>query len=83
MSNIKILGKINYEKLPKLYNENDIKIYASKFKHLEWQCWGYEMWLPILATKNKISKEDFIICWFFCKDTVSDIKDGSYQNNRK
>ena len=28
--NVKILGKISYEKLPQLYKQNDIKIYASK-----------------------------------------------------
>ena len=78
MSNrVKILGKINYEKLPKLYNENDIKIYASKS-----ETFGMTMLeamkcgLPILATKNKISTEILSSAGFFCKDTVSDIKDG-------
>ncbi len=76
-NNVKILGKINYEKLPKLYNKNDIKIYASKS-----ETFGMTMLeamkcgLPILATKNQISSEILSSAGFFCKDTVNDIKDG-------
>ena len=55
---VKILGKVNYKKLPHLYNQHDIKIYASKS-----ETFGMTMLeamkcgLPILATKNQISYE--------------------------
>ena len=32
--NVKILGKVNYDKLPDLYNQHDIKIYTSNLKLL-------------------------------------------------
>ncbi|MDC0925443.1 glycosyltransferase [Candidatus Pelagibacter sp.] len=74
---VKILGKVNYEKLPDLYNQHDIKIYASKS-----ETFGMTMLeamkcgLPILATKNQISTEILSNAGFFCKDTVEDIKIG-------
>jgi len=84
--NVKILGKINYEKLPYLYNQHDIKIYASKS-----ETFGMTMLeamkcgLPILATKNQISTEILSGAGFFCKDTVGDIKTGILKiiNNKK
>ena len=69
--NVKILGTINYEKLPFLYNQHDIKIYASKS-----ETFGMTMLeamkcgLPILATRNQISTEILSGAGFFCKDTV-------------
>ena len=75
--NVKILGKISYEKLPQLYKQNDIKIYASKS-----ETFGMTMLeamkcgLPILATNNQISKEILSSAGFFCKDTSNDIKDN-------
>jgi len=77
LNNVKIFGKINYEKLPDLYNQHDIKIYASKS-----ETFGMTMLeamkcgLPILATKNQISTEILSSAGFFCKDTVEDIKIG-------
>ena len=76
-NDVKILGKVNYEKLPHLYNQHDIKIYASKS-----ETFGMTMLeamkcgLPILATKNQISHEVLSSAGFFCKDTENDIKDG-------
>ena len=75
--NVKILGKINYEKLPNLYNQHDIKIYASKS-----ETFGMTMieamkcGLPILATRNQISLEILSDAGFFCKDTIGGIKTG-------
>ena len=75
--NVKIVGKVNYKKLPHLYNQHDIKIYASKS-----ETFGMTMLeamkcgLPILATKNEISYEILSSAGFFCKDTVDDIKYG-------
>ena len=66
--NVKILGKISYEKLPQLYKQNDIKIYASKS-----ETFGMTMLeamkcgLPILATNNQISKEILSSAGFFAK----------------
>ena len=84
--NVKILGKVNYEKLPNLYNQHDIKIYASKS-----ETFGMTMLeamkcgLPILAVRNPISIEILSSAGFFCKDTVGDIKAGILNiiNNRQ
>ena len=84
--NVKILGKINYEKLPYLYNQHDIKIYASKS-----ETFGMTMieamkcGLPILATRNQISTEILSSAGFFCKDTAKDIQAGILKiiNNKK
>jgi glycosyltransferase involved in cell wall biosynthesis len=76
-NDVKILGKVNYEKLPELYNKHDIKIYASKS-----ETFGMTMLeamkcgLPILATKNQISYEVLSSAGFFCKETENDIRDG-------
>ncbi len=74
---VKILGKVNYEKLPNLYDKSDIKIYASKS-----ETFGMTMLeamkcgLPVLSTKNQISEEILSNAGFFCKNTVDDIKNG-------
>ena len=74
---VKILGKVNYQNLPKLYNEHDIKVYASKS-----ETFGMTMLeamkcgLPILATKSQISKEILKNAGFFCENTTSGIKNG-------
>ena len=74
---VQILGKVNYEKLPDLYNQHDIKIYASKS-----ETFGMTMLeamkcgLPVLATKNLISSEILSNAGFYCKDTIKEIKIG-------
>jgi len=83
--NVKILGRVNYTKLPMLYNSHDIKIYASKS-----ETFGMTMLeamkcgLPILAIKNKISSEILSSAGFFCKNNVYDIKSNlSYMINNQ
>lgn len=77
IKNVKVLGKVEYKKLPKLYRQHDIKIYASKS-----ETFGMTMLeamkcgLPILATKNQISLEILSSAGFFCKDTAKDIKNS-------
>ena len=74
---VKILGKVKYKNLPKLYNEHDIKVYASKS-----ETFGMTMLeamkcgLPILATKNQISTEILKEAGFFCENTTNGIKIG-------
>ena len=77
INNVKVLGKVEYKKLPKLYRQHDIKIYASKS-----ETFGMTMLeamkcgLPILATKNQISLEILSSAGFFCKDSAKDIKNS-------
>ena len=73
---IKIFGKIDYKKLPKIYNQHDIKIYASKS-----ETFGMTMLealkcgLPVLSIKNEISKEILKDAGFYCKNNSHAIKD--------
>ncbi len=77
---VKILGRVKYNDLPKLYNSHDLKIYASKS-----ETFGMTMLeamkcgLPVLATRNAISKEILSNAGFFCKDSTIDINDAIEQ----
>ena len=74
---VKILGKIKYKDLPRLYNNHDLKIYASKS-----ETFGMTMLeamkcgLPVLAIKNQISKEILSKAGFFCKDSIININNS-------
>ncbi len=74
---VKILGKVKYKNLPKLYDNHDLKIYASKS-----ETFGMTMLeamkcgLPVLAIKNQISKEILSNAGFFCKDSIINIKNS-------
>ena len=74
---VKILGKVKYKDLPRLYNNHDLKIYASKS-----ETFGMTMLeamkcgLPVLAVKNEISKEILSNAGFFCKDSIFNIKNS-------
>ena len=84
--NIKILGKIDYHKLPKIYHKHDIKIYASKS-----ETFGMTMLeaiksgLPVLAIKNQISKEILSEAGFFCYNSTKNIQNTILKiiNNKK
>ena len=71
---IKIYGKVDYYKLPSIYNNHDIKIYAS-----ESETFGLTMLeaiksgLPVLAVKNEISQEILKNAAFYCKNSSKDI----------
>ena len=74
---VKILGKVKYKDLPRLYNNHDLKIYASKS-----ETFGMTMLeamkcgLPVLAIKNQISKEILSNAGFFSKDSIINIKNS-------
>ena len=74
---VKILGKVKYKDLPNLYDNHDLKIYASKS-----ETFGMTMLeamkcgLPVLAIKNQISKEILSNAGFFCKDSIINIKNS-------
>ena len=65
--NVKLLGRVDYKKLPNIYRSHDIKIYASKS-----ETFGMTMLeamksgLPVVAIKNQISKEILSDAGFFC-----------------
>ena len=72
--NIKIYGRVDYYKLPSLYQKHDIKIYTSKS-----ETFGLTMLeaikcgLPVLAIKNEISQEILQNAAFYCKNSSKDI----------
>ena len=72
---VKFYGKINYKKLPKIYNIHNLKLYASGS-----ETFGMTMLesikcgLPVLAINNEISKEILGYSGFYCTDNAINIK---------
>ena len=85
-NDIKIYGKVDYGKLPSIYHNHDIKIYASKS-----ETFGLTMLeamksgLPVLAIKHEISQEILKNAGFYCRNSSIEIKNKLIQilNDKK
>ena len=69
---VKFCGRIDYKKLPKVYNGHDLKLYASGS-----ETFGMTMLesikcgLPVLAINNEISKEILKHSGYYCDNAIN------------